>query len=427
MLNYYDYYIVSIILLYNFGWCYCYYYLWKENLDLILLFFIYFWLMVYKTKSNFQNHPYHLVSPSPWPIYTSAALFTVTTSGVLSMHGFLSVSYLLFIALFNLMASMTLWFRDVISEGTKYNILYKSFILKITKAIHKETINQALINRNNIYNNINNDQLGYYLAGLLEGDGHIYIPALGNTTLNRILNPRIVFTSHINNLQLYAYIQSKLGGLGRFQCNGNNIRYIIGDIKGIEILIKLLHNKLRTPKNLTFNELIKFINKKYNLSFKESKLDLSNLLNNSWFAGFIEADGNFYIKTTEYKPKSETRVRSVSESISLRFRLDQRLYDKPTCSIMLPIMEKIAKCFLCNLSKYNTKSGEILSISITSINKLNVIIEYFDIHNLLGIKYNDYIDWKEVYHMFINKEHLTTKGKEKIKLIKLNMNSRRIT
>src|SRR5947207_9202753 len=172
----------------------------------------------------------------------------------------------------------------VISEGTKYNILYlnfKSYILKTTKVISKEDINQALINRNIIYKNISKDQLGYYLAGLLEGDGHISIPALGNTTLNRILNPRIVFTSHINNIQLYAYIQSQLGGIGRFQCNSNIIRYIIGDIKGIELIIKLLHNKLRTPKNLTFNKLIKFINEKYNFSFKESKLDKSNLLNNS--------------------------------------------------------------------------------------------------------------------------------------------------
>jgi len=64
--------------------------------------------MIYKTKSNFQNHPYHLVSTSHWPIYTSIALFTVTTAGVLTMHGFLFISYVLFIALFNLVASMTL-------------------------------------------------------------------------------------------------------------------------------------------------------------------------------------------------------------------------------------------------------------------------------------------------------------------------------
>jgi len=47
---------------------------------------------------------------------------------------------------------------------------------------------------------MSNNQLGYYLAGLLEGDGHISLPAIGHTTLTRILNPRVIFTSHINNL-----------------------------------------------------------------------------------------------------------------------------------------------------------------------------------------------------------------------------------
>ena len=50
--------------------------------------------------------------------------------------------------------------------------------------------------------------------------------------LNRVLNPRIVFTSHINNLSMYAFIQSELGKIGRFQTSGNNlIRFIIGGYK----------------------------------------------------------------------------------------------------------------------------------------------------------------------------------------------------
>ncbi len=70
------------------------------------------------TRSNFQAHPFHLVSPSPWPIFTCVSLLTLTTSGVLTMHGFIEAQNFLIIALITLICSMALWFRDVISEAT---------------------------------------------------------------------------------------------------------------------------------------------------------------------------------------------------------------------------------------------------------------------------------------------------------------------
>ncbi len=70
------------------------------------------------TRSSFQAHPFHLVSPSPWPIYTCISLLTLTTSGVLSMHGFSHAGYFLAIAFVLVISSMSFWFRDVISEAT---------------------------------------------------------------------------------------------------------------------------------------------------------------------------------------------------------------------------------------------------------------------------------------------------------------------
>ena len=69
-------------------------------------------------RSNFQAHPFHLVSPSPWPIYTCIALLTLTTTGVLSMHGFSYASYFLLLAFITVIVSMSFWFRDIISEAT---------------------------------------------------------------------------------------------------------------------------------------------------------------------------------------------------------------------------------------------------------------------------------------------------------------------
>ena len=70
------------------------------------------------TRSNFQAHPFHLVSPSPWPIFTCVALLTLTTSGVLAMHNFSNSDYFLRLAFISVICSMSFWWRDVISEGT---------------------------------------------------------------------------------------------------------------------------------------------------------------------------------------------------------------------------------------------------------------------------------------------------------------------
>jgi len=69
-------------------------------------------------RNKFQAHPYHLVSPSPWPLYTSISLLTLTTAVVSTMHGFNAGHYFLILGLISVIYSMSLWFRDIISEGT---------------------------------------------------------------------------------------------------------------------------------------------------------------------------------------------------------------------------------------------------------------------------------------------------------------------
>jgi len=69
-------------------------------------------------RNQFQAHPFHLVSPSPWPLFTCISLYTLTSTGVLTMHGFDKASYVLFLAFLSLLFSKSFWWRDVISEGT---------------------------------------------------------------------------------------------------------------------------------------------------------------------------------------------------------------------------------------------------------------------------------------------------------------------
>lgn len=305
--------------------------------------------------------------------------------------------------------------------------------------IHKEIIDKAykLFVKENKTCDIKsfelNNQLGYYLAGLIEGDGYISLPSIGETKLNRVINPSIVFTSHINNIGMYTYLQSKLGNIGRFQRTGVNVLcYIIGDIEGIKLIIELVHGKFRTPKNIRLNQLIKFINEKYNINIPNSPLDESNILNNSWFTGFVEADGHFGVKIVKALPKSENRKRSRSYSIKILFQLDQRAKDVPSNSSMFPVMELISKCLNCNLNLYESKSlntkgrsKSILTVYTTSPEKLNILIKYFNKYPLLGTKYKDFKDWEKIYYMIVSKEHLTELGRLKIESIRTNMNSLR--
>lgn len=69
-------------------------------------------------RRSFQAFPFHLVEPSPWPILTSFALLTLTVSAVLYMHGFANGGTLLSLGFILTASGMTLWFRDIISEGT---------------------------------------------------------------------------------------------------------------------------------------------------------------------------------------------------------------------------------------------------------------------------------------------------------------------
>jgi hypothetical protein len=94
--------------------------------------------MLNLNRSNFQAHPFHLVSPSPWPLYTSISLLSLTTSAVLSFHGFAYAEYNLMLSLIALILSMSFWWRDVIAEGkTWLKVLYCLFIIFNRKIIKR--------------------------------------------------------------------------------------------------------------------------------------------------------------------------------------------------------------------------------------------------------------------------------------------------
>lgn len=69
------------------------------------------------TRAQFQAHPYHLVTPSPWPLLTSFSLLILTVAAAMYFNGYANGGMLVSIGFITVVASMALWFRDVIAEG----------------------------------------------------------------------------------------------------------------------------------------------------------------------------------------------------------------------------------------------------------------------------------------------------------------------
>ncbi|KAI5474108.1 cytochrome c oxidase subunit 3 (mitochondrion) [Pseudohyphozyma bogoriensis] len=69
-------------------------------------------------RSQFQAHPFHLVTPSPWPLLTSFALLILTIAAAMYFNGFANGGTLLALGFVSTVSAMILWFRDVVAEGT---------------------------------------------------------------------------------------------------------------------------------------------------------------------------------------------------------------------------------------------------------------------------------------------------------------------
>jgi cytochrome c oxidase subunit 3 len=65
---------------------------------------------------NQQKHPYHLVDPSPWPAMGALAALALTGGLVVYMH--YHQWWLVAVGLVLMLATMALWWRDVVREAT---------------------------------------------------------------------------------------------------------------------------------------------------------------------------------------------------------------------------------------------------------------------------------------------------------------------
>ena len=293
-------------------------------------------------------------------------------------------------------------------------------------------------NKNSIINNniLKFEFLGPYLAGLFEGDGHIGLSKTikyGSKVKNS--SPYIAITFVNKDLPLINKLLEKFGGRLRFKNKENAIVWTIGNHKELVNMINLLNGYLRTPKIIKFNELIVWINDKYNYNIQINSPDTSDLNRNGWLAGFIDADGSFKVRYTEKLICEKTSKVLRKSRIEVRFALEQRknLMEDSTNpnnniysyeAIMLKIYSFFGISTNLRQSTHNVDKTYFI-VEVSSLTKLDILIQYLNTYPLLTAKRNDYNDWLKVYHLMLDNKHLTESGKLIIKDLKSNMNRNR--
>lgn len=261
---------------------------------------------------------------------------------------------------------------------------------------------------------------GYYLAGLWEGDGHIWIPILTHAPCGKKYTPHLAISFAESDYPLVLKFKLLHGGSIRHRVENHTYVLTITKIPGLIKIINLMNGCLRTPKIARFNAMINWINQSTGSSIPTKNLDNSNLLGNAWLSGFIEASGSFDIRV------SQTSGGSSKNRVSARLRLEQRKVDPNTGLSYLDAMTSIARALGVSL-KRSTHNGnvEYFLISASSTKSRVIIVNYFTRFPLRTLKRLMYLDWLACHNLIVSKNHLTQEGRDQALKLKSGMNSKR--
>lgn len=216
-----------------------------------------------------------------------------------------------------------------------------------------------------------NADFGFFLAGLVDSDGHF----------SKI--PQLVICFHEKSVFVPYFLRKKIGyGTISKLKNKRKVCFIISHSLGLERVCGLVHNKLQQFDKITQYNTRLFSLKKFKLTENHS----FSLRENSWFAGFFLGNGKFQIKIINNKSCRLPEVRVV-------IQIDQK-----TDLLLLQIQKEFGGSVGKRLSQ---NTFYYSSVSFDSAKKL---IQYFDRHQLMGVRHTEYLLWRKVCLKIQNKE-----------------------
>ena len=256
-----------------------------------------------------------------------------------------------------------------------------------------------------------------YLAGLIEGDGSIVVPTSERSVKGKLNYPSVQIVFNLRDLPLALMIQKQLkhGSLSRKK-KANAYILTINNLEGILLLTTLINGYMRTPKIYALYRLTDWLNNRLNLNIEKKSLDKSCLSSNSWFAGFIDADGHFTVRTT---------TSSVYPKIECKFEVCQRQIDHNKQSNH-GFLKLIADFLYTTVKEIRvTRPKPEFRVRTVNLKGNLALVEYLKKYPLFSSKHLNYKDWLKVLNYFNLKEHNTPKSIKAIIEIKSKMNDKR--
>lgn len=218
-------------------------------------------------------------------------------------------------------------------------------------------------------------EFGYYLAGLIEGDGHFS-------------ERKLEIVQHEKDISLAHILKTRIG-FGQISKvkNKKAIKFVISNQKGRNKVQELCNGKFIA--NFKINQQLKY----KRLWVGDIKKPQTNINQSTpWLSGFQDAHGSqgiFIAKSPTHKLKKSVR-QEIKISQKEEFILKQ------------------LKLFI-NGSLYKDKNG-IFRFKITGKHKIKTMIDYLDLFPLQSIKYTQYHIQRKTFRVMQRKEHLTING-----------------
>lgn len=138
------------------------------------------------------------------------------------------------------------------------------------------------------------------------------------------------------------------------------------------------------------------------------KVEVAKTFDPFWILGFVEGEGCFYVKISNYATNKYI--------ISLKFILSQHARDHF-------LMNSLIKYLGCGRLEETPIISRLVITKFEDIQQ--IVIPFFSKYPLIGSKKHDLSDWLRVAELMKNKAHLTKEGIDEINSIKLKMNSGR--